>query len=475
MSELDAFLYREDVEINASNKWGSTPLMSLIENNSEASLEKVFPLLIERGASINATNILGRSCLHYGKIYKYDSVVNILRESDVDVNKQDAAGKTPLYLACEHPTPSENAINFLLEKNADPLIETNRDLIPLVAITSKSQAFTDRMIDYTFKNKKPVSLKLRWLVEAMTKDSPVFPRLCDESFNVEWTNEDLRHLNNHMCEYVPAHLMLFIQKHGHIVRKMFDHLPAANPVSNIVHMMWWCCGSTRYRRYLGLLTTIINSPIVDVFLRPLQINSFMVSYVVTRLQDELRTEELAMLARFLIIQGVPVTSMDVDIISEIFDAAELNRILSSADVIDMKKLIFPANLEYNEQPLRRTIDFVPVDCVLEYDFYLDNKKVMSYLSGAAWSESRTHASMKYLDFFLHPKMKRIQWKDKAMRDRLERMPKVPSLTQLSRDASRNFLIDRYDIKTYREFNSMLERLPIASFYKRIILFQVRLY
>ncbi|KAH0807753.1 hypothetical protein GEV33_015037 [Tenebrio molitor] len=167
--------------------------------------------------------------------------------------------------------------------------------------------------------------------------------------------------------------------------------------------------------------------------------------------------------------------MDVDIISEIFDAAELNRILSSADVIDMKKLIFPANLEYNEQPLRRTIDFVPVDCVLEYDFYLDNKKVMSYLSGAAWSESRTHASMKYLDFFLHPKMKRIQWKDKAMRDRLERMPKVPSLTQLSRDASRNFLIDRYDIRTYREFNSMLERLPIANFYKRMILFQVRLY
>mgnify|MGYP005984103651 CR=1 FL=1 len=55
------------------------------------------------------------------------------------------------------------------------------------------------------------------------------------------------------------------------------------------------------------------------------------------------------------------------------------------------------------------------------------------------------------------------------------LPKVPLLQQLARDASRKYIINKFQVKTSKEFYSLVNALPIGVGYKKIITFEKPLY
>lgn len=55
------------------------------------------------------------------------------------------------------------------------------------------------------------------------------------------------------------------------------------------------------------------------------------------------------------------------------------------------------------------------------------------------------------------------------------LPQVPLLKELARNTFRSYLVERYEIKTTRQFYTILNFLPISSVYKKIISYETKLY
>ena len=88
---------RGDVNIDAKDRSGRTPLSWAAENERWAAVE----LLIEKdGVNINTQDKSGRTPLLLAAKRGWDCVVGLLIErNDVEINAMDAAGRTPLSWA----------------------------------------------------------------------------------------------------------------------------------------------------------------------------------------------------------------------------------------------------------------------------------------------------------------------------------------------------------------------------------------
>jgi ankyrin repeat protein len=79
-------------DVNAKNKYGSTPLHRAIE----AAHKEIAELLIANGADVNAKGEADATPLHYAATKE---VAELLIVKGADVNAKDEFGETPLDLA----------------------------------------------------------------------------------------------------------------------------------------------------------------------------------------------------------------------------------------------------------------------------------------------------------------------------------------------------------------------------------------
>ncbi len=103
-----------DIDINCKDNDGNTPLITLCEFNDNYNTETLQLLLGNPKIYINEpSNFLGRSaffdiCSGPPELYKYNSVSSIkiirefLKNKDLDYNKHDEIGRTPLGEACNY-------------------------------------------------------------------------------------------------------------------------------------------------------------------------------------------------------------------------------------------------------------------------------------------------------------------------------------------------------------------------------------
>jgi hypothetical protein len=104
--------------VNGRNDELATPLMFCCDRNDEDSL-KVAKLLIERGADLSEKTKNGSTALHIACYLGRDDLVQLLIESEADVNAQNNDGHTPLMWAAQNLMFGEKIIPILMKAGAD--------------------------------------------------------------------------------------------------------------------------------------------------------------------------------------------------------------------------------------------------------------------------------------------------------------------------------------------------------------------
>ncbi len=119
--------------INAADAAGNTPL----HHAAGYGNPKVFKLLVDNGADVNAKNRRKSTPLHWA--IRDEAKVRLLLDKAADINARQNDGRTPLYLAAS--LGSGNAVlRLLLDKGADPNLATANGNTSLINAAARGDA-----------------------------------------------------------------------------------------------------------------------------------------------------------------------------------------------------------------------------------------------------------------------------------------------------------------------------------------------
>ncbi len=100
VSDISAFeqLLSAGGEINAQNKFGNTPLMeaALVANQTDGQFLRFLKCAIDRKADLKKTNKYGKSLLHLLAIKELPKSLEVVKNSEIDINQKDGNGHTAL-------------------------------------------------------------------------------------------------------------------------------------------------------------------------------------------------------------------------------------------------------------------------------------------------------------------------------------------------------------------------------------------
>ncbi len=109
-------MLRYDVDVNAQNKQGETPLLVAVREG----YDDIAKALIAAGANVNIRNAQGQTLLHLAVLdedYGNARTARLLLKLGADINARDHAGRTPLYQAASsHFAPG---VRLLLASGAE--------------------------------------------------------------------------------------------------------------------------------------------------------------------------------------------------------------------------------------------------------------------------------------------------------------------------------------------------------------------
>ena len=123
--------------VNAKNNKGETPLYIA---SKQGVSPKIVNMLLENGASINYRAHNGETVLHClirrwcdvdHDDGNFKKLINSFIKKGLGINSIDKKGDTPLHTIARKDLESKNAINFLVEKGADPNIKNYDGKTPL--------------------------------------------------------------------------------------------------------------------------------------------------------------------------------------------------------------------------------------------------------------------------------------------------------------------------------------------------------
>lgn len=103
--------------------------------------------LLEKGASLDTKDELGRSPIHLAALQGNAEAVNVFLNSGADADTKDIHGQTPLWQAAANG--HEEVVLLLLEKGANPEIKDIRDTTPLsIALSSGHEAVVHQLLGW---------------------------------------------------------------------------------------------------------------------------------------------------------------------------------------------------------------------------------------------------------------------------------------------------------------------------------------
>ncbi|KAK9062275.1 hypothetical protein SSX86_019461 [Deinandra increscens subsp. villosa] len=125
--EVCKYLLEElKLDVNTKDEDGETPLIHAARQGHISTAK----YLIEHGANPSLSSELGATALHHVAGTGHIELMELLISCGVDVNSQSESG-TPLIWAAGHG--QQDALNLLLKYNADPNIETDDGITPLLS------------------------------------------------------------------------------------------------------------------------------------------------------------------------------------------------------------------------------------------------------------------------------------------------------------------------------------------------------
>ncbi|XP_071735465.1 uncharacterized protein [Rutidosis leptorrhynchoides] len=126
-TEVCKYLLEElKLDVNIKDEDGETPLIHAARQGHTSTAK----YLIEHGANPALSSELGATALHHVAGIGHIELMEILLSAGVDVNSQSESG-TPLIWAAGHG--QQDALKLLLKHKADPNIETDDGITPLLS------------------------------------------------------------------------------------------------------------------------------------------------------------------------------------------------------------------------------------------------------------------------------------------------------------------------------------------------------
>lgn len=111
--EVFEILKREDIDLDAKDIEGKTPLMYAVFNNDT----EIIDAIIKRDVDVNSVDSVGRTALHWASYYGNENALILLLQNKIDISIKDTNDSTALDLA--NFEGHENIIEILesLESN----------------------------------------------------------------------------------------------------------------------------------------------------------------------------------------------------------------------------------------------------------------------------------------------------------------------------------------------------------------------
>lgn len=93
--ETFEILKKEDIDLDAKDIEGKTPLMYAVFNNDTEIIEAI----IKRDVDVNSVDSVGRTALHWASYYGNEDALILLLQNKVDISIKDTNDSTALDLA----------------------------------------------------------------------------------------------------------------------------------------------------------------------------------------------------------------------------------------------------------------------------------------------------------------------------------------------------------------------------------------
>ncbi|KAJ3624894.1 hypothetical protein MTP99_018483 [Tenebrio molitor] len=371
--------------------------------------------LIQLGANINPRCRKNDSLLHIAVRKYFLGVAKCLIERGVDINAQNDDGKTPLRVVGDRQDFREIQIDYK---------QTRKDFEEGVSLLL--YYVLEHLFDLTYDSYSECVICLKALEYLMLHESPLFYKVLDRVTEVGLDNCVLAHAPFWMKT---DYLRVFLEKFDHVVDEMLSD-------DN-------CCSTS--------WTWPFNESSIDNF--RLLLESHLAPKTIEYIQ------QMSIPFIMFMVQRKTSVKAHVDLKKKVYN-------------LDGYNDLFKTMLHMIPIPESREVarcDVLPrIICDIHFD-------LETFLKDP--HDCSVNSMKILLDYFANPRFRDycLRRDVNSVTKKVKRLPTVPILVELARDATRKFLISRYKITRAAQFYSLLKWLPISTTHEKILSFETPLY
>nr|XP_023018160.1 uncharacterized protein LOC111507134 [Leptinotarsa decemlineata] len=442
---LDYLLSQPTIDVNVQNFNGETPLfLSLKLDNID-----IAKTLIRFGANVNLQNYEDVTPLHLAVTFPEVAHQLILNGAHLDA--RDYSGDTPLSDAIAEE--NLETVCMLLYYNADANVRGVNNLTPFMkAIVTKNVELQTVLLDYVDDFNIETYDHTSTLALAIRNSSPFVEEIIEGGADVNYA---------YGYDLVDAFSLCLQFPNAKNFKLVWNRLKYDGDDMSLGSILWRICGTLRkefFKQYVDIIIESDNlAQVVD------SISTAEDFYmVIVRFCDffhQLSIDQLTKLTCRLLMYGYIVTSFDMSKVFLHYGYCELFKIMLHMDIKfigrrppDTSRLIYDVQHKMDVL-LDQLVEMIDIE-------YLHN------------------AIYQVLDYCIYPKLMTGYLdlnKDDYVTFKILHLPRVPSLLKISRNKSREFIIDKFNIKTSRQFYTVIKHLEVNRVYKKILSFERRMY
>lgn len=438
MEILDYLLSQDSTNLNLQNFCEETPLFLAVKEERIEAAKK----LIAAGANVNIPNHEDVTPLHLS--VTHPDLTHMLIQYGAFLDAIDYSGDTPLHDATAEE--SLETVCMLLYYNAEANVRGVNNLTPFMkAIISKNVEVQAVLLNYVDDFNVETFDHVSTLALALMHKSPFVEEIVDGGADVNYA---------YGYDLIDAFSLCLQLPDPRNFELIWNKLKYDGADMSLGSVLWRICGTLRKEYIKQYLDVIIESDniaqVVDSVMTADDLYLVIVRF--SHFSQILTLGQLTKLVCQLLTYGYVITSFDMTKVFSHYGYCELFKILLHMDIKitgrrppDTSRFIYDVNTKPKEL-LKQLIDIIKTE-------YLHN------------------AIYQLLDYYIYPKLINAYLdlnRGDYVTTKILNLPKIPSLLELSRNMSREVLIEKNNITSSRQFYTFINYMDISPIYKKIL-------
>ncbi|XP_066138713.1 ankyrin-2-like [Euwallacea fornicatus] len=439
LSEIADFLLTcDDINVNCQNFYGETALF-LAGKRGYLNLVEI---LIKAGCDVNLPTLEDTTPLHIS--VKYPEIVKKLILNGAEMNATDYSEETVLHEAINQQ--NLETLCMLLYYGADPNVPCNNGITPFMkAIILEKVDLQAALFDYVTDFNAVTKDGMTLLNLALTHFCPYVQEIIDRGADINYEDE---YLNTFfMCLRVPnVDNFTLVWKHFKY-QKLHSNLSYVEQIINTLE-------ENEIYTYLRVIINSNNlAPLfVDFDFFPLY--NFVTCVVIDK------GAWYDIIHELLFLYASDGYSLSGDIVGQLF---------TMYGYTDLLYVCLHMDLDLLNNSVVSFARFL-------YDTRLPTKRFGSILAGGLENFPMLCLNS-FVQFFRFPRLTHVHniHLNEEYKADLKKLCQLPSLLELSRNATRDHLIFKFGLVTSKQYFLFLQNMQIASTYKDILSFRLPIY